>query len=1339
MTRNNCKNIKQYLIMICIMMGIACCVLGMNRIVASAQASTYILSDYFEGGGSYESPYLIYDEEDLRQFAKIVNQGQNLTSIYFALERDIYVSSDDWQPIGKYVEGLSFDGILDGMGHTITVKVCDDKNAALFENLDGMVKNLCINGTFIGERNSASISNYGGGQIVNCCSNAFIQSKTTNGFSAGIVNHWTGEIINVCFSGEINGERTDEIVNTISSGIKNAYANGRIIKDAENFTESKDLYEVLKIFNDASRDLFITSDIRGNMLWDVNEGKLRLSHEFADFEGVGSVSNPFIIKNEYDLQTLAYYSNIGYNFSNMYFKQVNDIVIDSVEWNPIAINGVAPIPFYGNYNGNGHKLMFNNNDDSTVFTSAFDGKILNIDICSQNIHTNNVCVGVFFSENAKIINCLISNSKDNNRILADGLLNDNIKSLYLEGIIEPGVGTLNDNLETLMITEGIHAGEIYKWSEDERGKPSFDISFEKEYLSDGFYAWEGRGTEANPFIISSLDDLIKLREELYYGRSYWLYNFRQRGNIDISSLSENWCSFDGFAGTYDGDGYRIVGFKSNNNQAARPSFWGSIRGNIQNFILEVEEVENTSDSILANYSSGIIVNCIVICKDDSHFEHFFVNTNVGKIQNSYLLIQDETQNAKITNYNTGEINNSSVLSIERAKSLNVYELNEKTLEAVYVTGRGINTVNSWIFDDEIPVPRIKNYRESNMWYRFFAYVFRNSVILWGSLVWLFGIIVVYAYRWKNNYFGIAIFYDDKKLIELFIITVLWLLFYVTLKNIVNVDFSNRMKMITIVALLLAILILLFWIFHRNVKCSCTKIHFLLFEHMTLIAGIVIVILLILPQFRINPAYDSDLYYGDFVYGLDNYDGTFLGLFSAFKAWGKAILLQSILWGMGEYLFPGTSAGIYLGNMILLLLAQVAVYQIIGRVFPNLIAFYRGILAFIFALLPYVGVGVIYTNPDFSALMFFTYIVWCFMFNYNLLGFICIYGLTSSKLNMIVIYSAFLFIDMIMEYRKDRRSVISTYPIFLRTCPIIITVYVYYFVLKYNVHTSASLQKTGYILLDNDRITTLLLQNYGYGFVWLINLLLVIVFLRAKIFKYELIGDRKVIFALIASSVLNFLILVILYTMAPCPRYFAITMLMNIIMFAFVIANIKNKIIKTAILIFFAAIIFIQQLYTIDPMIKSLGRRKNIGGWHLITINIGDSVNWGDLSAYNLEYSKASLEASKIYEFETDGIFLEGGGLDTYSLGITNSQIYPIYYDCINSQKTYKFEDNNILLETFICNMNATTKYKFLDKSKISLLCLDYEKSWVVDWLESNGYKIMTQETNQGFDRVMIYK
>ena len=134
------------------------------------------------------------------------------------------------------------------------------------------------------------------------------------------------------------------------------------------------------------------------------------------------------------------------------------------------------------------------------------------------------------------------------------------------------------------------------------------------------YVWQGTGSEEDPFIISSLSDLISLRDCVNNGDPFLGYYFRQICDIDLG-VENVWIPIGEFGsncyfyGTYDGGSNTISNlyFKpceyvtSNNG-----GLFGRLGGQVLNLGIESGCIEGDYVGSFASHSAGsnaAIINC----------------------------------------------------------------------------------------------------------------------------------------------------------------------------------------------------------------------------------------------------------------------------------------------------------------------------------------------------------------------------------------------------------------------------------------------------------------------------------------------------------------------------------------------------------------------------------------------------------------------------------------------------------------------------------------------------------------------------------------------------------
>ena len=117
----------------------------------------------------------------------------------------------------------------------------------------------------------------------------------------------------------------------------------------------------------------------------------------TQFEGTGTVSDPFLIKGKEDLLDFAEAVNSGVLFENMYFEQTCDIDLKGIQnWEMIGAWG-SGTTFMGTYNGNGHVIrnMYCVDTRKGAFAGMFGqlfGNVLNLGIEDSYFEAENVGV-----------------------------------------------------------------------------------------------------------------------------------------------------------------------------------------------------------------------------------------------------------------------------------------------------------------------------------------------------------------------------------------------------------------------------------------------------------------------------------------------------------------------------------------------------------------------------------------------------------------------------------------------------------------------------------------------------------------------------------------------------------------------------------------------------------------------------------------------------------------------------------------------------------------------------------------------------------------------------------
>jgi The GLUG motif len=213
--------------------------------------------------------------------------------------------------------------------------------------------------------------------------------------------------------------------------------------------------------------------------------------------GNGTISNPYVIANEGDLETMAaFYKGGSGSVTVYYYSLSNDITLTSENFTPIGVSGGTGVPFNGHFNGNGHVITGLKISGDIFYCGFFgctsDATIANLGLQNVNISDTNTSSGVGGLiggefENiggSSISNCWVSGTVTGNAVVGgligdydtDGSISDcystasvtgNATSRYMGGLIgSVRYGSLSNCFASGPVTGNNHVGGLVGGSED---------------------------------------------------------------------------------------------------------------------------------------------------------------------------------------------------------------------------------------------------------------------------------------------------------------------------------------------------------------------------------------------------------------------------------------------------------------------------------------------------------------------------------------------------------------------------------------------------------------------------------------------------------------------------------------------------------------------------------------------------------------------------------------------------------------------------------------------------------------------------------------------------------
>lgn len=160
-----------------------------------------------------------------------------------------------------------------------------------------------------------------------------------------------------------------------------------------------------------------------------------ISSVMAQFSGSGTLSDPYIIASDQDLQNLATAVNAGNDFAGNFFKQTDDINLIESQLFPDGFTTIGGFDgsrqFSGTYDGDGHsisKMSISGSGKVAMFAKVQNGCIKNLSLENVNFMAEgeSICAGlVAIASNSEISNVTVSG-----QITSSGQTN----SLFLSGI-----------------------------------------------------------------------------------------------------------------------------------------------------------------------------------------------------------------------------------------------------------------------------------------------------------------------------------------------------------------------------------------------------------------------------------------------------------------------------------------------------------------------------------------------------------------------------------------------------------------------------------------------------------------------------------------------------------------------------------------------------------------------------------------------------------------------------------------------------------------------------------------------------------------------------------------
>lgn len=863
--------------------------------------------------------------------------------------------------------------------------------------------------------------------------------------------------------------------------------------------------------------------------------------------------------------------------------------------------------------------------------------------------------------------------------------------------------------------------------------------------NDYFY---GTGTVEDPYRISDYDDLKKLSSLVNSGITFEDVYFRQTENIEIEDEEWTPIGYDEnvFSGIYDGNGHYVTELNIDTSDDKNYyGLFGRLSGVVANLGIESGEISAAYAGAIVGETVGedaLIINCynkadlegqkvagiagnvphtdIVCCwnfgsvKGDSAYSITTCGYDV-QIYSCYFT-EGEVAPESI-------VSNTSYIIPEDIFNTNdmVRKLNLKVALAQYYYAQAKDIqLLQWRAD----VSGVKYSTEQAM-------IQIVGFLNYNLLTILLGIDIVFLilkYRkiskkqtWAKHIGKISTLTFISGVISVFLDTAL------LGGKTSNLHIGNTAFIIMINGVFISgIIVLLKNVNH--IKKPTLK------EILPLAVATIFIVVLELLQFDIVPKYDASLYYGSFVRGAEAFNMDLLTYIGAFVCWkwvqGLALFIAPF-----EFLLPGQMIGVYIGNVIITIITMYFLYEILNDIFVKIHPVISALTCVILFLCPYELGLFAYLNMDSHLALFGIWLIYAQLKKNDYLTAFCGYLLAFTKITGLCFYVFYLIMIAGMDIlRRTEGNLIKNFVSWFSVKKVVLWILPAvlflmsliigdYFTIQ-NFYGTYVAESTLKFTVDIATLDTIM-QVFGYGFRWLI-LILLLVALCVYSFKKKkriLRAEGKVVYsALFFAMMFVFGVLLLYNADANCPRYTAIMNIMYTFFVPLIVMILWDRnVFKLIGISVFSVIMLVQTYWTIDPIIIGTTTSINMGKTNLYRLavpsdlregmNIGANFGYGypvegDIYTYNYQYSYYDPLLNTLFREinpTADDVFYVLDLYD-YELHISGSfnRNYKIYWNTESGKRTYdKWNDNSIYLNVTHTTTERINEIVTKEKNKLA--------------------------------------
>lgn len=591
-------------------------ILSLSMIFSCVPIISVSADELYSGGtGTESAPYIIASAEDMIALSNTVNNGENYEDKYFKVADEVesieLTTDGGFNPIG--CDASAFYGNFDGNNKEfiLDITLTNTYNAGLFGVVeDGTIKNVVTSGTVTGVMYVGGVvADAMSATVVNCTNNADVTAKqdVAGGiagfakFESKIINCTNNGTVtnNKCAYSEGAGGIAGKIVH--EAQIVNCTNNGNVVvlssDNAKGYAAgivafiqcgySGEINKITNCINTAIITASQTADYGGGIVGNIEESagsEIYNCVSFGNFEGTGKfggIIGYYVSDSDVDIE------NCGYDVTKK--ENVNDAG-DS------QIVGMELTQNWGKY----PEDLLSQKTIDALNMYAVDNSTEEIPLLYWKADTENSILKLT-SEKQSVPYKITNN--------ASGML-EVAQGAYQNETVTITVNTADYVvIETVTVTD--KSGDEIAVTDNGNGTyqfimPESSVTVSVDYEYDfGSYSG-GTGTEEDPYVIKTEDDLETLSEAITSGESYQGVYFR----LEADGLKRTERIGSGqFCGTFDGNGNSIELDINKPYSSSQALFEQTSYGTIKNLTTTGSVVgeREVSGIVAGNY--GTVINC----------------------------------------------------------------------------------------------------------------------------------------------------------------------------------------------------------------------------------------------------------------------------------------------------------------------------------------------------------------------------------------------------------------------------------------------------------------------------------------------------------------------------------------------------------------------------------------------------------------------------------------------------------------------------------------------------------------------------------------------------------